>query len=128
MAFRSFACGDLWSASAFALIFALAAGTLAGCGATYSDGVGSLFVDPSKYDGYNCKDLIGQLKNLDTREKELRNLIDRADQSAGGVVIGAVAYRSDYQTVLEQKKVLQRAAAERKCQMVPTFASDQTIR
>lgn len=106
----------------------LTAGMLAGCGSTYSDGVGSLLVDPSRYEGYGCKDLISQLNGLSTREKQLRNLIDRADESAGGVVIGAMAYRSDYQTVLEQKKVLQRTAAEKKCQMAPAFASDQTIR
>lgn len=124
MALGSFA----WRRWRPALALVVAAGTLAGCGSTYSDGVGSLLVDPSKYDGYGCKDLIGQLTGLNTREKELRNLIDRADQSASGVVIGAMAYRSDYQTVLEQKKVLQRAAAGKKCQMAPTFTSDQTIR
>lgn len=124
MAFRSFACCGLWPA----LALILAAGILAGCGSTYSDGVGSLLVDPTRYDGYPCKELINQLKNLDKREKELRDLINRADESASGVVIAAMTYRSDYQTVLEQKKVLQRAAAEKKCQMVRTFASDQTIR
>lgn len=106
----------------------LAAAMLAGCGA---DGVGALMVDPARYDGYNCKDLIGQWNNLVTREKQLRNLIGKADESGSGVVVGAVAYRGDYQTVLEQKKILQRAAAEKKCQLTPTptaFTSDQTIR
>jgi hypothetical protein len=124
MAFRSFAWRGL--RPTLALIFA--AGVLAGCGSTYSDGVSSLLVDPAEFDGYDCKNLIVQLNNLNKREKELRNFIDRADESASGVVIGAMAYRSEYQTVLEQKKVLQRTAADKKCQMVPTFASDQTIR
>ena len=124
MAFSSFAGRSLRPA----LALAFAATMLAGCGSTYSDGVGSLLVDPTRYEGYGCKDLVSQLNGLNTREKELRNLINRADESAGGVVIGTMAYRSDYQTVLEQKKVLQRTAAEKKCQMAPTFASDQTIR
>jgi hypothetical protein len=124
MAFRPFACRGLWAA----LAFVLAAGALAGCGSTYSDGVASILVDPSRYDGMNCKDLINQLNTLNAREKELRNLINKADESAGGVVIGTLAYRSDYQAVLEQKKVLQRTAAEKKCQMTPVFTSDQTIR
>ncbi len=105
-----------------------AAATLAGCG---GDGVGALMVDPARYDAYNCKELIGQWNGLVVREKQLRNLINKADESGGGVVIGALAYRGDYQTVLEQKKVMQRAAAEKKCQLVPTppaFTSDQTIR
>jgi hypothetical protein len=124
MAFRSFASRGWWPV----LVFILAAGMLAGCGSTYSDGVSSLLVDPSRYDGFNCNDLIHQLNSLNANEKELRNLINKADESAGGVVLGALAYRSDYQTVLEQKRLLQRAAAEKKCQMAPVFTSDQTIR
>ena len=107
--------------------------TVTGCG---SDGVGALMVDPARYEGYNCKDLASQWKTLVTRENQLRNLINRADEGGGtGEVIGALTYRNDYQTVLEQKKVLQRTAAEKKCQMAPTpaaaapaFTSDQTIR
>ncbi|MGH7192849.1 MAG: hypothetical protein ACREJM_04845 [Candidatus Saccharimonadales bacterium] len=109
--------------------FIFAAPTLAGCG--LSDGAGALMVDPARYDAYNCKDLVSQWNGLVTREAKLRNLIDKADEGGGGVVIGALAYRGDYETVLEQKKLLQRAAAERKCQMAPaspTFTSDQTIR
>jgi hypothetical protein len=120
-------------AVAAAAVFFLAAMTLAGCS---SDGVGALMVDPSRYEGYNCKDLASQWKTLVTRENQLRNLINRADEGGGtGEVIGALTYRSDYQTVLEQKKVLQRTAAEKNCQMAPTpapaapaFTSDQTIR
>jgi hypothetical protein len=104
----------------------LAAGTLAGCGTT--GGFDSVLVDPSRYEGYNCKELAGQLQNLDKREKELRNLIDRADESTSGVVIGTLAYRTDYQTVIADKKVLRSAMAEKKCQLTPSLTSDQIIR
>lgn len=114
--------------------FLFAAVALGGCSVA-TDGVGALMVDPSRYEGYNCKDLTGQWTTLVKREKELRNLIDRADDGGGaGVVVGAVAYRGDYQTVLEQEKLLQHTAAEKKCQLKPpptataTFTSDQTIR
>jgi hypothetical protein len=106
-----------------------AAAALAGC--STSDGVGALMVDPGRYEGYNCKDLVGQWNGLVSREKQLRDLIDKADESTSGVVIGALTYRSDYETVLEQKKVLRRTAAEKKCQLTPTvstFTSDQSIR
>lgn len=116
-----------------AAAFSLAAVTLAGCG--LSDGVGALMVDPARYDGYNCKELADQWKGLVEREKQLRNLIDRAGEGGGsGQVIGALTYRSDYETVIEQKKVLQRAAAEKRCQLAPVaaarpaFTSDQSIR
>jgi hypothetical protein len=107
-------------------VLVLAASALAGC--SMSDGFDSLLVDPSRYEGYNCKDLGGQLQSLDKREKDLRNLIDRADESTSGVVIGAFAYRTDLQTVIADKKVLQRTMAEKKCQLTPSLASDQIIR
>jgi hypothetical protein len=107
--------------------FVLAAATLGGCGVG-TDGIGALMVDPMRYDGYNCKQLSSQWNALLAREKELRNLIDKADEGVGGTVIGAMAYRGDYQTVLEDKKVLQRTAAARQCQLTPTLSSDQIIR
>jgi hypothetical protein len=109
-----------------AAMFALAASTLAGCGTTGA--LDSMLVDPSRYEGYNCKDLAGQLQALDKREKDLRNLIDRADESASGVVIGAMAYRTDYETVIADKKVLRGTMAEKKCQLTPALTSDQIIR
>lgn len=109
-----------------AACFLLAAAALSGCGG--GDGFGSLMVDPARYDGYHCQGLADQWKGLQAREKQLRNLMDKASEGGGGTVIGALAYSSDYQTVLEQEKVLQRAAAKQKCQFVATYTSDQTIR
>lgn len=108
-----------------AAMLMLAATTLAACSTT--DGLDSMLVDPSRYEGYNCKDLANQLKALDKRETDLRNLIDRADESSAGVVIGAFAYRTDYETVIADKKVLRRTMAEKKCQLTPSLTSDQII-
>ncbi len=107
----------------------LATAMLAGCG--LSDGIGTLMVDPARYDGFHCNELVSQWTGLVARETQLRNLIDKAHEGGGGTVIGALAYRGDYQTVLEQEKVLQRTAAAQKCQLVPTlptYTSDQSIR
>lgn len=106
--------------------FLLVLATLSGCGG--GDSVGSLMVDPARYDGYHCQGLADQWKGLLAREKQLRNLIDKANESGGGAVIGALAYRSDYQTVLEQEKMLKRTAEAQKCQFVASYTSDQTIR
>jgi hypothetical protein len=66
---------------------------------------------------------------LTTQEKQLRELINKADEGgAAGTVIGAVAYRSDYETVLEREKILQRTAAEQNCELKPVYSSDRTIR
>ena len=43
-------------------------------------------------------------------------------------LIGSFAYRSDYDTVLAEQKLLQRAAAEKNCSFASPLQSDQTIR
>jgi hypothetical protein len=104
---------------------AIVATAVAGCG---GDGVGALLVDPARFDALHCKDLVAQWKGLVANEKKLRDLIDKANDGGVGTVIGDVAYRSDYETVLAQEKLLQRTAAAQKCQLVATYASDQGIR
>jgi hypothetical protein len=103
----------------------LAAAALAGCG---SDGVRSLLVDPARYSAYHCKEMIAESQNLAKHEKQLRDLMDKASEGGGGAIIGTLAYRSDYETVLEQERLLKRTAAEQKCELVPTYSSDHTIR
>jgi hypothetical protein len=107
--------------------FIAAAFPLAGCGIG-TDGVASLSVDPAHFSGYHCKDLAAQWKSLVAREKQLQNLIDKASEGGGGAVIAAVAYRGDYDTVLQEEKVIKRTAAEQNCELTPNYSSDQTIR
>jgi hypothetical protein len=102
----------------------LAMAALSGCG---GDGVAALLVDPARYSAYHCKELIAESKNLANREKQLHDLMDKASEGGGGSVIGTLAYRSDYETVLEQQKLLKRAVAAQKCELVPAYSSDGTI-
>ena len=105
-------------------------GVLALTGGCGSDGAGAIFVDPAHYSFYRCEDLATRRKALVTRENELRGLMEKAGDSAGGSVIGSFAYRSDYDTVLAEEKLVQRTATEKNCSFAsPTqFQSDQTIR
>jgi len=115
--------------AAVALSMCAAAVVLAGCG--FNDGPGALIVDPGRYSVYHCNDLVAQWKVLQTRQKELRGLMDKASEGGGGTVIGTLAYRTDYETVLTQRKLLQREAADKKCDLgMPSsdYQSDQTIR
>jgi hypothetical protein len=98
---------------AFGLV--LAAGASAGC--SFSDGVGPYLVDPGHYSVYHCKDLVVRLNQLQAREKELRNLMDKASEGGGGSVIGALSYRADYEKTLGDETVLRRTAAEKKCEL-----------
>ena len=103
----------------------LAALTAASCG---SDDPGAIWVDPGKFSFYKCDDLARQWKQLATREKDLRGLIDRANETSTGAVIGSMAYRSDYEAVLSEEKQVQREASEKKCVLTPDYQSDHTIR
>jgi hypothetical protein len=104
---------------------AAAAMALTGCG---GNGVGSLLVDPGRYDAYHCNDLVTRWKALTDREMELRALMERASQSGTGAVVGAVTYRTEYETVLAEEKLVQRDANDKNCELTKTFQSDQSIR
>jgi hypothetical protein len=120
-------CRRVRGTSAAGLIGILAAAMLAGC--SIRDGVGPFIVDPGHYSVYHCKDFAPKLTSLVTREQELRRLMDRASEGGGGVVIGNLSYRAEYEDVLGEEKVLRRAAAEKNCDLTsPAFQSDQTIR
>ena len=105
---------------------ALAGLLLAGCG--LGNGPGSFLVDPGRYEVYRCNDLAARWRQLTDREKELRNLMDKASQSSTGAVIGAVTYRADYESTLTEQKLVQREAATKKCELTATYQSDQSIR
>jgi hypothetical protein len=49
-------------------------------------------------------------------------------ESTAGAVIGSVAYRSDYEAVLTEEKMLQRTAREKKCSFMMDYQSDHIIR
>jgi hypothetical protein len=121
------ACGRRRGPGAFAAICVLGVIGLGGC--SMNDGVGKFTIDPAHYSAYHCKDFAPRLAILTTREQQLRNLMDKANESGGGAVIGALSYRADYESVLGEEKVLRHAAAEKNCDLSsPTFQSDQTIR
>jgi hypothetical protein len=108
------------------LICALGLLLLAGCGTSAS----SFLVDPGRYSVYHCKELAARAKELAKREQDLRELMGKASEGGGGTVIGAMAYRTDYETVLGEEKLVQRMAVEKKCDFIaaPASESDQIIR
>ena len=67
---------------------------------------------------YHCDGLAARLKVLLTREQELANLMNRASEGGGRVLIGNLASRTDYENAVGEKKVLRRAAAK-KCELPP---------
>jgi hypothetical protein len=107
-------------------LLSLAAVALAGCGS--SAGTGELLVDPGRYSAFHCNELAARWKELIARENELRGLMDKASEGGGGAVIGSLAYRSDYESVLSEERLLQRTAIDKNCGFTPEYQSDHTIR
>jgi hypothetical protein len=110
-----------WTITAMAV-----AAALGGC----ADGVGAMFADPARYAAYHCNDMVNQWASLNQREGQLRDLMLRASEGTGGTVIGTMSYRPQYEQTLTEKKLLQRAAAEKKCDLTPDskYQSDNSIR
>lgn len=111
------------------LLCALVGGALSGCGTGLGvgNGAGAWLVEPGKFDGYHCNDLVTRWQADNTREKELRNLMDKASQAPGGGMIGQLTYRTDYESVQTEKRILQQQATEKNCTLTATYQSDQGI-
>jgi hypothetical protein len=112
--------------SAFAAVMIVTGALLAAC-STGSDTSFSLFVDPGKYDYYTCAQIAGQVKNWSGRRKELKSLMDRADQSVGGSAVGLIAYRGDYVAAGEELEQLQASAHKKNCDQDESWRSSTAI-
>ena len=91
---------------------ALLAVTLGGC-------AGSLnvdpFVAPAKFQFLRCEDIAKRLAAAQTREQELRALMDRAETGVGGSTVNILVYQPDLQTVQSELRQLHDAAVEKQC-------------
>ena len=62
-----------------------------------SDGVDlGAFVDPARYDFYDCKQLETERKTIAKPIEELQGLMAKADTGVAGPVVAELAYRNDY--------------------------------
>ena len=100
------------SLAALALV-ALSVG-LSGC-ASMSDTISPAFVDPARYDLYDCKQLEPERKSLANRTDELQRLMTKAETGVGGSVVAEVAYRNDYIALRGQSKLAEEAWQKNRC-------------
>jgi hypothetical protein len=70
--------------------------SLGGCAGVGDSFASAAFVDPAKYDLFDCKQLEAERKLLAVRTAELQGLIDKAQTGTGGAVVSELAYRNDY--------------------------------
>ncbi|MCP3477476.1 twin-arginine translocation pathway signal [Bradyrhizobium sp. CCGUVB1N3] len=108
---------------ALALVVLLALGSgLGGC-ASVGETISPAFVDPGKYDLWDCKQLAPERKSLANRLVDLERLMAKAETGTGGAVVSELAYRNDYISIRAQQKLLEENWRRNKCResdMVPT--------
>jgi hypothetical protein len=100
---------------AHALVVLLALGAaLAGC-SSVGDAISPAFVDPARYELWDCKQLAPERKSLANRIADLEKLMAKAETGAGGAVVSELAYRNDYISVRGQQKLLEETWRRNKC-------------
>jgi hypothetical protein len=110
------------------ILVVLAAGLLLGACSSGPDSSFSLFAEPGKYQYHSCDQIAGEMKTWSRREQELKTLMDRADQSAGGAAVGIIAYKADYVAAGEELDLLRATAHSKKCDQAASWRSDGVIR
>jgi hypothetical protein len=105
----------------------LAGALLAACSSSGNTSF-SLFVDPGKYQFYSCEQIAPELKRWTTRAQELKTLMDRADQGAGGAAVGFIAYKAEYVAANEEIDMLRSTARGKSCEQDPGWRSNTAIR
>lgn len=92
----------------------LACVLLSGC-ATNGDASSSLFVDPSRYDLYDCKQLNDARKPAFDRVAELQGLMAKAESSTGGQLVSGLAYQSDFVQARAQLDLIDQTRRRGNC-------------
>jgi hypothetical protein len=93
---------------------AVSAICLGGC-VLAPDSFEAVFTDPVKYDFLPCKDLDQREQILAKRERDMRELMDKASQDTGGAVANALAYRTDYLNVRGELKQVREVFQRKEC-------------
>ena len=109
------------------ILFAFAA-LLTGCSSVGGGTPMTVFADPAKYQYSSCESIGRQRQTWTSREQELRQLMDRADQSPGGGLVNVLAYKADYLAANEEIKVLDVSARAKNCENPANWSSNSAVR
>jgi hypothetical protein len=62
----------------------------------------TVIADPGEYEFHPCDQLAVIRPGLKARTHDLKLLMDKAEQSTGGTIVNAIAYKADYITAAKQ--------------------------
>lgn len=109
---------------ATALLTAL---SLLGCAGASNDFASTMMVAPGAFNTYDCNQLDGTTRSLRKRIEELEQLMARASKGAGGELVNAISYRSDYEYTRGQYNEAMRAAANKNCMSQSKWSSERSV-
>jgi hypothetical protein len=75
----------------------------------------STIVTQDKFDFMNCPQIISSRTGLVAREKDLSDLVTKAESSPGGIIASFAAYRSELASTRSQIVAVNRAAQKNGC-------------
>ena len=77
---------------------------------------------------FGFEQIAGQRKSWSLKEEELRQLMNKADQGAGGAVVNVLAYKADHVAASEELKVLEATARSKNCDLPENWHSNSSVR
>jgi hypothetical protein len=89
-----------------------------GCASSLDEAL-SPYAAPGKYDFLDCPGIAQRLKTAQDREKELTDLMTRAERGVGGGIVNAIAYQDNLNTARAQSRELRKAAEAKQCPPPP---------
>ena len=105
----------------------LIAGALSAC-SSMGDNPLTVFADPGKYQYFICEQIAANRKVWSAKEQELKMLMDKVDQGAGGTVVSVLAYKADHVAANEEIKVLDVSAHAKNCENPANWSSNSAVR
>jgi hypothetical protein len=100
---------------------------LAGCGTLSDETAGRMMAAPGRYDVYPCPNIEAAIQAARTRRTELEQLMARSEQSPGGGLVNALAYRTEYVQKGGELQELARAANDKKCTSESQWSSGRQL-
>lgn len=91
---------------------------MAGCAGT-NVGSSSAFIDPARYELYDCKQLNEEYAVVIKRELELSSLMAKAEQGPAGGLMVELGYRGDFVSIRARREQIEERMAQNNCPRTP---------
>jgi hypothetical protein len=100
---------------------------LAACGSASQQLGSSVWVTPGKYQFHNCLQAQQADTGFASRQKELEELMTRAEKGPGGAAVNFMVYRTEYQQVLGEREQLAALFQEKRCSIESPRTSERQV-